>query len=83
MDVVGILIWLVIGAVAGWLASMVMRRGSLGLIGNVVVGILGAVVAGWLLPVLGIGLGGGILAAILSATLGAVVLLAVIRLVAR
>ena len=83
MDVVGILVWLVIGAVAGWLASMVMRGGSLGLIGNVVVGILGAVVAGWLLPVLGIGLGGGILAAILSATLGAVVLLAVIRLVAR
>ncbi len=79
----GVLAWIVIGAVAGFLASTVVRGGSLGLVGNVVVGILGAVVAGWLLPVLGVGLGGGILGAIFAATLGAVVVLAVIRLVAR
>jgi uncharacterized membrane protein YeaQ/YmgE (transglycosylase-associated protein family) len=83
MEPMGVLAWIVIGAVAGFLASTVVRGGSLGLVGNVVVGILGAVVAGWLLPVLGVGLGGGILGAIFAATLGAVVVLAVIRLVAR
>jgi uncharacterized membrane protein YeaQ/YmgE (transglycosylase-associated protein family) len=73
----------VIGAVAGFLASVLVRGGSLGLVGNIVVGIVGAVVAGWLLPVLGVSLGAGILGAILAATIGAVVVLAVIRVVAR
>jgi uncharacterized membrane protein YeaQ/YmgE (transglycosylase-associated protein family) len=83
MEPMGILAWIVIGAVAGFLASVLVRGGSLGLVGNIVVGIVGAVVAGWLLPVLGVSLGAGILGAILAATIGAVVVLAVIRVVAR
>jgi uncharacterized membrane protein YeaQ/YmgE (transglycosylase-associated protein family) len=83
MEPMGILAWIVIGAVAGFLASVLVRGGSLGLVGNIVVGIVGAVVAGWLLPAVGLSLGAGILGAILAATIGAVVVLAVIRVVAR
>ncbi|MBR0677098.1 GlsB/YeaQ/YmgE family stress response membrane protein [Roseomonas alkaliterrae] len=83
MGVPGILVWVVIGAVAGWLASILVRGGSLGLLGNIVVGIVGAVVAGWLLPTVGISLGSGILGAILAATVGAVIVLGAIRLFAK
>ena len=83
MDPTGFLVWIVIGAVAGWLASVLVRGGSLGLLGNVVVGILGAVVAGWLLPAVGVSLGAGIVGAVIAATIGAVAVLAAIRVVAR
>ena len=84
----GIILWLVIGGVVGWLASIVMRRdGSQGIILNVVVGIIGAVLGGWLLsPMLGAGtintndfsVGGlGV------SLLGAVILLAIVNLVRR
>jgi uncharacterized membrane protein YeaQ/YmgE (transglycosylase-associated protein family) len=45
-----IIVWLVIGAIAGWLAGLIMKGYGFGLIGNIVVGIIGAVIAGWLLP---------------------------------
>ncbi|MBR0679122.1 GlsB/YeaQ/YmgE family stress response membrane protein [Roseomonas eburnea] len=83
MDLLTILVWIVIGGVAGFLASTLVRGGSLGLIGNIVVGILGAVVAGWLLPAVGVGLGSGMLGVVLAATLGAVLVLVVIRIVPR
>ena len=54
----GILAALVIGAIAGWLAGLIVRGAGFGLIGNIVVGIIGALVAGWLLPQLGVVLGG-------------------------
>ena len=54
MSLVAILIWVVVGAVAGWLAGLVMRGAGFGLAGNILVGIIGAVVAGFLLPRLGI-----------------------------
>lgn len=79
MNLTGIVLWLVIGAVAGWLAGQLMRGRGLGLLGNIVVGIVGAFVGGWLLGgVLGISIGGGLIGAILNATVGAVVVLAVI-----
>lgn len=80
---VTIIIWIIVGGVAGWLASLVVRGGGMGLGGNIVLGIVGAVVAGWLLPALGIGLGGGILAAILAAMIGAIVVLLIISLIKR
>lgn len=83
MDPVAIIIWLAIGAVAGWLAGVIMKGGGFGLIGDIVVGILGAVIAGFLLPKLGIVIGGGIIAAIVNAVIGACILLFVIRLVKR
>lgn len=84
MDLTSLLIFLLIGAVAGWLAGQLMRGRGLGLLGNIVVGIIGAYVGGWLLgSVLGVAIGGGIIAAIINATIGAVVVLAVIGVIKR
>lgn len=83
MSVESLVIWLVIGAVAGWLAGAVVKGGGFGLIGDIVVGIIGAVVGGWLAGVLGIHIGGGIVATIVTATGGAIVLLLLVRLIRR
>ncbi len=78
-----LLIFLIVGAVAGWLAGLVVKGGGFGLIGDIVVGIVGAYVAGWLFPKLGISLGAGIGAEIVRAAIGAIILLLVIRLIRR
>jgi uncharacterized membrane protein YeaQ/YmgE (transglycosylase-associated protein family) len=83
MDVQALIIWLVVGAIAGWLAGMVVKGGGYGLIGDIVVGILGGLIAGWLLPQVGIVIGSGIIAAIIDAFIGAVILLLILRLVRR
>ena len=75
MDAQALIIWLVVGGVAGWLAGMVVKGGGYGLIGDIIVGIIGGLIAGWLLPQLGIAIGGGIIAAIINAFIGAVILL--------
>jgi uncharacterized membrane protein YeaQ/YmgE (transglycosylase-associated protein family) len=77
----GLLIILLVGIVAGWLAGQLVQGTGLGLIGDLIVGVVGAFIGGWLLPQLGIHLGTGILAAIINATIGAVILLLIIRLV--
>lgn len=78
-----ILIWLAIGAIAGVLAGMIVKGGGFGLLGDIVVGIVGAFVGGWLLPRLGLHLGAGFVPAIVSATAGAIALLLVLRLIRR
>ncbi len=83
MDAQSIIIWLIIGAIAGWLAGMVVRGGGFGLIGDIIVGIIGAVIAGWLLPRIGIVIGGGFIAAVIDAFIGAVILLIILRLLRR
>ncbi|HEV2561669.1 MAG TPA: GlsB/YeaQ/YmgE family stress response membrane protein [Rhizomicrobium sp.] len=83
MPVETLLIWLLVGAVAGFLAGVVVKGGGFGLLGDIVVGIIGAFIGGWLLPRLGIQFGVGIVAVIVTATIGAVVLLLVLRLVRR
>jgi uncharacterized membrane protein YeaQ/YmgE (transglycosylase-associated protein family) len=83
MTVEAIIIWLVVGAIAGWLAGMVVRGGGFGLVGDIIVGIIGAVIAGWLLPRLGIVIGTGFVPAIIDAFIGAVILLLILRLVRR
>ena len=83
MDPQDILIWLVIGAIAGWLAGHLIRGGGFGLIGDIVVGIIGAVIAGYLLPRIGIHLGAGFVRSVISAFVGACLLLAIMRLVVR
>jgi uncharacterized membrane protein YeaQ/YmgE (transglycosylase-associated protein family) len=70
--------WLLIGAIAGWLASLIVKGHGLGLVGNIVVGIVGAVIAGWLLPLIGFVFLGGILAAVINAVIGAALLLVII-----
>ena len=82
MTVESLLIFLLIGAVAGWIAGQVVKGGGFGLIGDIVVGILGAFVAGFLLPGLGLGLT-GIVGSIVYATIGAIILLVVVRLIKR
>ena len=86
MTAEGLIIILIVGAIAGWLAGTVVRGRGFGLIGDIVVGILGAFVASWLLPRLGVGslgLGGGWVGSILYAFIGAVILLLLIRLIRR
>jgi len=74
MAIEDLIIWLVVGGVAGWLAGLLVKGYGFGLVGNIVVGIVGAVIAGWLLPYIGFVLVGGILASILNAVIGAVIL---------
>lgn len=83
MSLLAILIWIVVGAVAGWLAGLVMRGAGFGLVGNILVGIVGAVVAGFLLPRIGIVIGGNVIASILNAFIGAVIVLFVVGLLQR
>ena len=83
MGIESLIVWLIVGAVAGWLAGLIVKGYGFGLIGNIVVGIVGAVIAGWLLPRLGISLGTGIIAAIVNAVIGAVILLVIIGLIRR
>jgi len=76
-----ILVILIVGLVAGWLAGKIVRGTGFGLIADLCIGIIGALIGGWLLPRLGVHLGGGIVDAIITATLGAILLLVVLRLV--
>lgn len=82
MDPTAIIIWLVVGAVAGWLAGQIVKGHGFGLVGNIVVGIVGAFIAGWLLPNLGLGLT-GLVGSIIYAAIGAIILLFVIGLFKR
>jgi uncharacterized membrane protein YeaQ/YmgE (transglycosylase-associated protein family) len=83
MSVEAIVIILIVGAIAGWLAGQIVRGAGFGLIGDIIVGIVGAFIAGWLLPRLGIVIGGGIIGQIINATIGAVILLFILGLVRR
>ena len=80
MSLLSILIWIVVGAVAGWLAGLVMRGGGFGLLGNILVGIIGAMLGGFLMSFFGkTGVTGFNLYSLLVAVLGAVVLIAILR----
>ncbi|MBN8935105.1 MAG: GlsB/YeaQ/YmgE family stress response membrane protein [Rhizobiales bacterium] len=83
MALEAIIVILIIGAVAGWLAGQLVQGMGFGLIGNIVVGIVGAFIAGWLLPRLGINIGGGVIGSIINATIGAVILLVILGLIKR
>jgi uncharacterized membrane protein YeaQ/YmgE (transglycosylase-associated protein family) len=79
----GLIAWLIIGAVAGWLAGLLVKGGGFGLIVDIIVGIVGAFIGGWLASTLGISIGGGLIGSIVIAVIGAVILLFVIRLFKR
>ncbi|MEP6897605.1 MAG: GlsB/YeaQ/YmgE family stress response membrane protein [Rhodanobacter sp.] len=85
MTATGLIIFLLIGAIAGWLAGLIVRGFGFGLLGNIVVGIIGAFLAGWLLPMIGVGfsLGNPIVTEIVYAMIGAIVLLVIIGLIKR
>jgi uncharacterized membrane protein YeaQ/YmgE (transglycosylase-associated protein family) len=79
----GIIAWLIIGAIAGWLAGVLVKGGGFGLIVDIIVGIVGAFIGGWLAGVLHISLGGGWIGSIITAVIGAVILLFIVRLFKR
>jgi len=78
-----LLVFLIIGGIAGFLAGLIVKGRGLGLVGNIVVGILGAFIAGWLLPQLGVALGSGIVSAIINAMIGAIILLVIVMAIRR
>lgn len=78
-----IIIILIVGAAAGWLGSMIYKGSGLGLIGNIIVGIVGCFVGYWLLGKVGISLGSGMIGTILTGAIGAVVILFLFNLIFR
>ena len=76
-----LLVILAVGLIAGWLAGKIVRGAGFGIIGDVIIGIIGAWIGSWLLPQVGIHLGSGLVRAIINATVGAVILLLIIRVV--
>jgi uncharacterized membrane protein YeaQ/YmgE (transglycosylase-associated protein family) len=75
-----LLMTLIVGAIAGWLGSLIFRGSGFGLIGNIIIGILGSFVGSWALGLLNFSFGAGILGAILTGAVGAIVILAVANL---
>ena len=82
MDLTSLIVFLVIGAIAGWLAGVLVKGGGFGLFSDIVVGIIGAVIGGWVFGLLGIA-AGGVVGAIVAATVGAVILLLIVRAIKR
>ena len=76
----GLLIMLLVGLVAGWLAGKLVAGGGFGLIADIAIGIVGAFIGTWLLPQLGVHIGSGVISAIIVATIGAVILLLIVGL---
>jgi uncharacterized membrane protein YeaQ/YmgE (transglycosylase-associated protein family) len=77
-------IWFIlIGLVAGWLAGQLVKGGGFGVVGDIIVGIIGALIGGFLFNTLGVSLGAGLLGSIIVATIGAVLLIFILRLIKR
>jgi uncharacterized membrane protein YeaQ/YmgE (transglycosylase-associated protein family) len=77
-------VWfIIIGAVAGWLAGQIMKGGGFGILGNIIVGIVGAVIGGWVFGLLGISTGGGLIGALITAVVGAVILLFIVSFIKK
>ncbi|MFD1986141.1 GlsB/YeaQ/YmgE family stress response membrane protein [Mesorhizobium newzealandense] len=83
MGVESLIVFIIIGAIAGWLAGLIVSGFGFGLIGNIIVGIVGAFIAGWLFPRIGFSIGGGVLASIIHATIGAIILLVLVKVLKR
>jgi uncharacterized membrane protein YeaQ/YmgE (transglycosylase-associated protein family) len=82
MDVTNLIIFLAIGALAGWLAGLITKGGGYGLLGDIVIGVLGAVVGGYVFGVVGVA-ASGIIGSIVTATVGAVILIFLVRVLKR
>jgi uncharacterized membrane protein YeaQ/YmgE (transglycosylase-associated protein family) len=82
MDISGLIIFLAIGAAAGWLGSILMRGSGFGLLGNIAVGLVGAVIGGYVFGLLGIS-AGGLNGSIVTATVGAIILLFIVSLIKK
>lgn len=74
-----LLVWIILGAVAGWLAGVVVKGDGYGLFIDILIAVLGACLGGWLAHLIGLSLGGGFIASLVTATLGAIALLMMLR----
>jgi len=79
----GFLAWIVVGLIAGWLAGQVMKGGGYGTLVDIILGLVGGVVGGWVFGMLGIWPAGGMVGSIIVAFVGAVILVAISRLLKR
>ena len=82
MSLTGLIWFLLIGLIAGWLAGRVMRGGGFGVVGDMIVGVIGALIGGWLFGQLGIA-AGGLIGAIITAFVGAIIFIWLLRLIRR
>ncbi|HUA36887.1 MAG TPA: GlsB/YeaQ/YmgE family stress response membrane protein [Candidatus Sulfopaludibacter sp.] len=83
MNAQQLVVFLLIGGVAGWLAGLITKGGGFGIVGNIVVGVIGAVLGGWLFGVMGISLGGQWVGSLVTAIVGALVLLFAISMIRK
>ncbi len=83
MTAEALLIWIIVGAIAGWLAGLIVKGYGFGLVGNVILGIVGALLGGWLFAQLNIVIMPGIIGTIIAARVGAIVLLLLVRVLRR
>jgi len=84
MSIESLIIFLIVGLIAGWLAGQIMKGGGFGLVGDIIVGVIGAFIGGWLWGLLKLpSIGPGWLTAIITATIGACILLFLLRLIKR
>jgi uncharacterized membrane protein YeaQ/YmgE (transglycosylase-associated protein family) len=79
----GVLAWIIVGLIAGWLAGQVMKGGGYGVLVDIILGLLGGLLGGWLFGQLGLGAGGGMVGSIIVAFIGAVILVGITRLIKR
>jgi len=79
----GLLYWLVVGLIGGWLAGVVMKGGGYGMVVDIVLGVLGGLLGGWIFSALGIGAGAGLVGGIIVSFVGAVILVALTRVLKR
>jgi uncharacterized membrane protein YeaQ/YmgE (transglycosylase-associated protein family) len=75
--------FIIVGLIAGWLAGVLMKGGGFGVIGDIIVGIIGALIGGWLFSTMGVSAGGGLLGSIIVALIGAIILIVLLRLIKR
>jgi uncharacterized membrane protein YeaQ/YmgE (transglycosylase-associated protein family) len=83
MSLDAIIVWIIVGGIAGTIADWLVSGINMGCLGTVIIGIIGAFVGAWLLSTLGVSIGTGIVNEIVTASIGAIVLLLVIRLLRR
>jgi uncharacterized membrane protein YeaQ/YmgE (transglycosylase-associated protein family) len=79
----GVLTWIVVGLIAGWLAGHVMKGGGYGVVVDIILGLVGGIVGGWIFGLLGVSSGGGMIGSIIVAFIGAVILVGITRLIKR
>ncbi len=79
----GIVAWIIVGLIAGWLAGRVMKGGGYGVVVDIILGLLGGVLGGWIFAKLGVSTGGGMIGSIIVAFIGAVILVGITRLLKR